>query len=1056
LLAKIKQRILASYTKDFPQAPISSTVFLDPESGEVRIFSDGKDVTPPEFMLTAQSLARQTLIDAIKTNPPPSTPPSSVSFSQPVTLPAIHPPSSLKPLATLFLFWGYHIFYLFYVGLLVLAYLVTGQYLDVLKNITSQSILTLIAFLALIAVPGATMLHAVRAKASSAFLSSWFFKVELPTITLAFILLAVSGSLIPPFQILLLILLAAPLFSYWQGHTDQDATALTHFLSFWFSLGLTAILVYAAILWFFYVPGVTTAITQELLGNFFQDLYYSLSQQPVASIPLQILSQLIGFAFRLLLLLLSLGALLLPLVLAYLSAKRFQKAFAQATQSWGELKTTRIALFCLGTWLIIFVGTAYNPVSSRFLNQLADYQKAVTFQDKQALATDLVVNKADIQKDLETVYDNQYRYFLNEDSTGLSSLYQNYLFLPDSAANTLQQTFLVLAYPLVYHSAQPWDQAQQAFVDLFGHGIWQSDIARYQPSPNVKLSYEHVEAITADHGLLATITIEHTYKNTVWNEQEVISEFVLPPQSVVTGLKLGPNLEFPGQIAPRGAAQDTYQQQLQQRRDPALLETIGPNTYRLRVYPIPAQNSGQVQKVAFTYTTLLTPEGYPLPRYIRHHNLQVSSSKKDVYLDGTYLTPKPDFIPADPTLVASLCQGLLDPLTIDLGVTRATLEPNLRNHGGCQSSADFANKVALVIDVSAQGNTIEQLKNLLQAKDLEPNEVPVYRFNTLLSEPQSFKDFKLANAVPFGRRDLKAIAPLLVNSEYDRLVLVLGDNLSPDEWKSLGSSVKVPLDIVLTQGGVGMSVELQTTLLQSNSRLFTDASKALSYALTVPAASVDLSPGPSFNVAWETVLSPSVPTSVYEQYLAIKPAVTPAGQLAQSLWLQSTLATNPNLSTNQLAVISAIHRVAQNSSLVTPYSSLIALVNQQQQDLLDQLSQGPDRFDDVTLREAQPAPPIQNAMPFDVVMGNPLSGLMGVDVMRSSEANLPKAGIGDVMMGGGPGFTSAMTLPQPAGFRITDLGSGLQSSLFILANVVLLGGAAVAWLLHALKSRRRK
>jgi hypothetical protein len=228
----------------------------------------------------------------------------------------------------------------------------------------------------------------------------------------------------------------------------------------------------------------------------------------------------------------------------------------------------------------------------------------------------------------------------------------------------MQQTFLTLAYPLVYQESLPINDLNAAFTDLFGHSIWDRPY-QSQPSTNVRLQYEQIRAITSDQDLLATVSVQHAYENKLSNEQEVIYEFILPPQAVVTDLKLGPNLEFQGQIAPRGAAQETYQQQLRVRRDPALLETIAPNTYRLRVYPIPARTSPSL-KVEFTYVTPLTPKGYPLPAYTRLSNLKKdAASKYDTYLNDQYLRkPKTTSPPLPrPSLLSANHQLLLSPLT---------------------------------------------------------------------------------------------------------------------------------------------------------------------------------------------------------------------------------------------------------------------------------------------------------------------------------------------------------------------------------------------------------
>jgi hypothetical protein len=97
LLSQAKSAILKAYQKAYPKAPISSKVFLDPESGEVRILSEGEDVTPKEFQVKAQSIARRQLILALKTNddstPLPLRPPSPPPSNSPPTLSPLSPTS---------------------------------------------------------------------------------------------------------------------------------------------------------------------------------------------------------------------------------------------------------------------------------------------------------------------------------------------------------------------------------------------------------------------------------------------------------------------------------------------------------------------------------------------------------------------------------------------------------------------------------------------------------------------------------------------------------------------------------------------------------------------------------------------------------------------------------------------------------------------------------------------------------------------------------------------------------------------------------------------------
>jgi hypothetical protein len=96
--------------------------------------------------------------------------------------------------------------------------------------------------------------------------------------------------------------------------------------------------------------------------------------------------------------------------------------------------------------------------------------------------------------------------------------------------------------------------------------------------------------------------------NKVETNQEVIIQFQTPSQnSVVTDLKLWLNWELIGIIAPRGAANKVYEDSLRINRDPALLEKMGLNTYRLRVFPIPSKLDQKTQWRQLVQFTVLSP-----------------------------------------------------------------------------------------------------------------------------------------------------------------------------------------------------------------------------------------------------------------------------------------------------------------------------------------------------------------------------------------------------------------------------------------------------------------
>ncbi len=67
VLETIKAAILAAYRKDFGEEEIEKLeVQVDPNSGEAKIFKDGKDITPPGFGRIAAQTAKQVILQRIR------------------------------------------------------------------------------------------------------------------------------------------------------------------------------------------------------------------------------------------------------------------------------------------------------------------------------------------------------------------------------------------------------------------------------------------------------------------------------------------------------------------------------------------------------------------------------------------------------------------------------------------------------------------------------------------------------------------------------------------------------------------------------------------------------------------------------------------------------------------------------------------------------------------------------------------------------------------------------------------------------------------------------
>ncbi|NLO04567.1 MAG: VWA domain-containing protein [candidate division WS1 bacterium] len=147
-----------------------------------------------------------------------------------------------------------------------------------------------------------------------------------------------------------------------------------------------------------------------------------------------------------------------------------------------------------------------------------------------------------------------------------------------------------------------------------------------RPIPDVPyftIKYHHVDVAIRDQ--VATTKIDQVFVNEASREVEATYLFPLPPGSVVRDFAVeadGQRMET--QLLEADEAQRIYEDIMRRRRDPALFQYAGNNTYRARIYPIPA---GGERRIEITYSELLTQDAgvvqytYPLSTERFSHEL---------------------------------------------------------------------------------------------------------------------------------------------------------------------------------------------------------------------------------------------------------------------------------------------------------------------------------------------------------------------------------------------------------------------------------------------------
>lgn len=145
----------------------------------------------------------------------------------------------------------------------------------------------------------------------------------------------------------------------------------------------------------------------------------------------------------------------------------------------------------------------------------------------------------------------------------------------------------------------------------------------------VLLKKQQIEITEA--GSLAEVTVHESYASESDRLEEVVYHFALPEDAALTGLWLSdgsnPDRKFAFRISPRGAAQSVYNGIVAERQDPAILEQVGPNIYRLRVFPIFQRHGVRTAEAAdlhmwFSYIAAPDASGnWPVPQLVERRNI---------------------------------------------------------------------------------------------------------------------------------------------------------------------------------------------------------------------------------------------------------------------------------------------------------------------------------------------------------------------------------------------------------------------------------------------------
>jgi len=473
------------------------------------------------------------------------------------------------------------------------------------------------------------------------------------------------------------------------------------------------------------------------------------------------------------------------------------------------------------------------------------------------------------------------------------------------------------------------------------------------------------EVTVTEHGDWAEVELYEVYQNQTAQRQEVIYYFSLPESAVVTGLWLGESgdrdARFAYRVAPRGAAQAVYRNEVRYNRDPALVEQIGPRQYRLRVFPVEPRRmrwdetetrstveEGPPLHMWLTWRVLARDDAWGLPRLADRRNVywdgasvrlvngEPMAADEETWLPTVIPATSPvepathrvDFPGGESVVVQPVAAGDLPELPGDLRLA-VVLD---RSRSMVDHAPDVRAALGRLAEMASSGATVDVYLTASEYRGEEPSRV-------------SLSELDPAGIVYYGGQNaaelLAQFDELRAGEEYDAILVLtdgsgyeLGDGAvevpipdAPVWMVHLGDDFSLGYDdatleaIQASGGGVAGDVEEALTRL------------AVALAGASSAATHDVIDG----YVWSTI-----PTEAAEG----TPDAAFAPLAARRLILATMQRERGGLGApGRVETLDQLHAVAVEQGIVTPYSSMIVLVEERQEKLLDKLEAQGDRFE---------------------------------------------------------------------------------------------------------------
>ncbi|UCC63686.1 MAG: TIGR02921 family PEP-CTERM protein [Anaerolineae bacterium] len=685
----------------------------------------------------------------------------------------------------------------------------------------------------------------------------------------------------------------------------------------------------------------------------------------------------------------------MPIVVPILYVRAWWRGERALVANYGRLRAILLTMAVLVVCGVLFVLTNRQPQHVAFA--LLETPPA-TLAEAQAL----LGQRDKIRDGLLNAYLAPVRYFSAVGEVRhVREMYEYALNMSPKQARRVQQLYEAVARPLLYVPVsapeagggvdnrvlqqEPFEAARlyETFFDrsivegereTIVHAVrstWSVDQARtaWMAVDDREIHLVQQEVTVAEHGDWAEVELYEVYQNQTPQRQEVVYYFSLPESAVITGLWLGNSPDrdarFRYRVSPRGAAQAAYRNEVRRRVDPALVEQIGPRQYRLRIFPIQPQSwrrdgesgrsleEGPPLYMWLTWRVLANGSVWPLPRL---------AEKRNVYWDETsarLVNGRPMDADEETWLPAYVhTSSSVTPVAhrVDLPAGLSLLARPVPVSGRPEAAADL--RLAVVLDrsrsmVEVAVDVKTALTRLAEAA-ASGTMVDVYlaasKYRGETPSRVSLAELDPDGIVYYGGQNaaelLAQFAQLHADQDYDAIFV-----LTDDTGYELGAGgVEVPVPdapVWMVHLGDNFPLGYDDATLQaiqaSGGGVAGDVEEALVRLVLASeaeggAASRDVIDG----YVWSLVPT-DVAQAETDEAVAVHAASDGFATFAARRFILAEMHRQRG-ALDRLGTLDHLHAIAIEHGIVTPYSSMIVLVNERQERLLDQLEERDDRF----------------------------------------------------------------------------------------------------------------